>query len=65
VTFEIELPEHGIVPTLREVERRYVLTIMKRTEWNKTKAAMVLGIDRRTLYRMMDRMKLWPEIPKT
>jgi two-component system response regulator HydG len=40
----------GLVP-LREVERRYIRRVMMATGGNKTLAAQILGVDRRTLYR--------------
>jgi DNA-binding NtrC family response regulator len=43
------------LPSLEEVERRYVEHVLKAVGGNRTRAADVLGIDRRTLYRMADR----------
>jgi len=43
------------LPTLEEVERRYVEHVLQAVRRNRTRAADVLGIDRRTLYRMADR----------
>ncbi|MEO6058134.1 MAG: sigma-54 dependent transcriptional regulator [Gemmatimonadales bacterium] len=40
--------------TLRELERLYILEIVRRTEGNKSKAAELLGLDRKTLYRKLD-----------
>ncbi len=37
--------------TLREVEDRYIDAILQHTEGNKVRAARILGINRRTLYR--------------
>jgi DNA-binding NtrC family response regulator len=42
-------------PTLAVVERRYIDRVLSRTGGNKTRAAGVLGIDRRTLNRMFAR----------
>ncbi|MDP9001050.1 MAG: sigma-54 dependent transcriptional regulator, partial [Myxococcota bacterium] len=42
-------------PTLAVVERRYIDRVLSRTGGNKTRAAEVLGIDRRTLNRMFAR----------
>ena len=44
--------------TLEEVEKRHLVRILKETKGNKVKAAKVLGIDRRTLYRMAERFGL-------
>jgi DNA-binding NtrC family response regulator len=43
------------LPALDELERRYLFYILEVTGGNRTRAAEVLGIDRRTLYRMLDR----------
>jgi DNA-binding NtrC family response regulator len=43
------------LPTLEEVERRYLLYVLEQVANNRTRAAEVLGIDRRTLYRMAER----------
>jgi DNA-binding NtrC family response regulator len=43
------------LPTLEEVERRYVEHVLQAVRRNRTRAADVLGIDRRTLYRMAER----------
>jgi transcriptional regulator with PAS, ATPase and Fis domain len=43
------------LPKLEEVERRYVEHVLQAVRHNRTRAADVLGIDRRTLYRMAER----------
>jgi DNA-binding NtrC family response regulator len=63
-----DLPEHlhgarpaveqgGVVvqdrPTLAELERRYAAQVLQETGGNKTRAAEILGIDRKTLYRLL------------
>jgi DNA-binding NtrC family response regulator len=40
-------------PTLAEVERRYAAQVLGEHGGNKTRAAEVLGIDRKTLYRIL------------
>ena len=42
----------GDWPTLEVLERRYIEKVLARVDHNKTAAAQVLGIDRRTLQRM-------------
>jgi DNA-binding NtrC family response regulator len=43
------------LPPLDEIERRYLLHVIDQVGGNRTRAAEVLGIDRRTLYRMAER----------
>ncbi len=40
-------------PTLAELERRYAAQVLRETGGNKTRAAEILGIDRKTLYRLL------------
>jgi two-component system response regulator HydG len=48
-----------------EVERRYVLRVLQAVNGNKTLAAEVLGFDRRTLYRKLERYGEKPGEPGT
>jgi len=41
--------------TLKEVERRYVLKVLQETGGNKKRASEILGIDRTTLYRILEK----------
>jgi DNA-binding NtrC family response regulator len=41
--------------TLRELEDRYIEEIMRLTDGNKVRAAKILGVDRKTLYRRAER----------
>ena len=43
------------LPTLDEIERRYLIHVLEQVSGNRTRAAEVMGIDRRTLYRMAER----------
>jgi DNA-binding NtrC family response regulator len=43
------------LPSLDELERRYLLYILEVAGGNRTRAAEILHVDRRTLYRMIDR----------
>ncbi len=40
-------------PTLAELDRRYAAQVLQETGGNKTRAAEILGIDRKTLYRLL------------
>jgi DNA-binding NtrC family response regulator len=40
--------------TLRELEREYIMKMLQRTEGNKKRAAQLLGLDRKTLYRKLE-----------
>ena len=53
-----EHPGDEVCLTLEEVEKRHLLRVLKETKGNKVKAAKILGIDRRTLYRMAERFGL-------
>ena len=41
--------------SLDEVEKRHLNRVLRETDGNKVRAAKILGIDRRTLYRMAER----------
>jgi two-component system response regulator HydG len=43
-----------LVP-LEEIERRYILNVLRAVQGNKTSAAQILGLDRKTLYRKLER----------
>ena len=44
-------------PTLDELSLRYLHRVMDRTRGNKTKAAEILGIDRRTVIRILAKVR--------
>ena len=41
--------------SMEEVERRYIARVMEAVGGNKTEAARILGLDRKTLYRKLER----------
>jgi transcriptional regulator with PAS, ATPase and Fis domain len=51
--------------SLEEIERQYVGHVIERCNGNMSRAAEVLRIDRRTLYRMMERFGNHGEAPPT
>jgi DNA-binding NtrC family response regulator len=46
---------YGDLPSLAELERRYLVYVLDTMTGNRSRAAEVMGIDRRTLYRMAER----------
>jgi DNA-binding NtrC family response regulator len=46
--FKIDFPNPGF-PTLREMEKQYIKRVLANVDGNKTKAAQILQIDRKTL----------------
>jgi two-component system, NtrC family, response regulator AtoC len=46
------------LPTIDEMERRYLLYVLDATGGNRKRAAEILGINRRTLYRMAERFQI-------
>jgi two-component system response regulator AtoC len=54
------LEDHEVL-SMDEVERRYITRVLKQLDGNKTMAAELLGLDRRTLYRKLERWGTTPE----
>lgn len=46
---------YGDLPSLEQLEKRYLEFVLEKTDGNRTRAAEILEIDRRTLYRMAER----------
>jgi len=46
------------LPSLEKLEEQYLAHVLKITEGNKAKAAAIMGINRKTLYRIAGRAKL-------
>jgi DNA-binding NtrC family response regulator len=53
---EVELYRDN--PTLEEMKRRYLVHVLNETGGNISRAANILGVDRRSLYRMLTRYGL-------
>ena len=55
--------EPGEILTLDEVDRRYIERTLVALHGNKSLAASLLGLDRRTLYRRLEKYESEPERP--
>jgi len=53
--FVVATDDATAVVTLDELERRYIQQVLRLAGGNKSRAAELLGLDRRTLYRKLDR----------
>jgi DNA-binding NtrC family response regulator len=56
--FLVESDNPSELVPIQEVERRYILHVLKTVGGNKTLAAKVLGLDRKTLYRKLQYYKV-------
>jgi DNA-binding NtrC family response regulator len=45
-------------PTLETIEKSYIYWVLQRADWQKSKAAQILGIDSSTLYRKIEKYQL-------
>ncbi|MBI4905161.1 MAG: sigma-54-dependent Fis family transcriptional regulator [Acidobacteria bacterium] len=60
---ELSLPEQSVeteeedTGALGDLERRHILRVLEQADGNKTRAAEILGIQRRTLYKKLARME--------
>jgi DNA-binding NtrC family response regulator len=54
---------HDDFPSLATVERDHIESALRRARWNKSRAAALLAIDRKTLYGKIQTYGLRPEIP--
>ena len=50
-TFHIDTSNPAELQTLAEVEQRYIRRVLESVQGNRTEAARILGVDRKTLYR--------------
>jgi DNA-binding NtrC family response regulator len=51
-------PQRKGMPPLKELEKNYIVEILDKCEWNITSAAKILGINRVTLHKKINRMGL-------
>ncbi|MCB9647581.1 MAG: sigma-54-dependent Fis family transcriptional regulator [Deltaproteobacteria bacterium] len=56
-SFAVSTNNPAELPSLAEMERRYILKVLEAVGDNKSAAARILGVDRRTLYRKLDAME--------
>jgi two-component system response regulator HydG len=54
----LDTSDPSTLPTLQQVEKRYVERVLHACGGNKRRAARILGVDRKTLYRRMERYGL-------
>jgi transcriptional regulator with PAS, ATPase and Fis domain len=48
-----EIRNQSLSFTVKEVERNYILQMLSRHQWNRSKVAGLMGISRRTLFRKL------------
>lgn len=53
----------GSLPTIEELQKRYILHVLQRAGGNKSKAARILGLDRTTMYRKLEQYGVSESIP--
>ncbi len=46
------------IKSLEQLSKKHIINVLKMTEQNKTQASKLLGIDRSTLWRIMNRLKM-------
>ncbi len=63
--FTVQTTDPTELPSLAEVERRYIFEVLDAMGGNKSAAAKVLGFDRRTLYRKLETYLGHPVTPTT
>ena len=58
--FVVAADEPAEILTMDQLERRYILRVMTLVGGNKSRAALLLGFDRRTLYRKLEQYEAAP-----
>ena len=51
----LDLDDPGALLPLEQVERSYILRVLEAVQGQRTRAAQILGLDRKTLYRKLER----------
>jgi len=54
----IEVEDRPGTPDLETIEKAYILWVLNQTNWQKARAAQILGIDTSTLYRKIEKYGL-------
>jgi len=54
----VSLSSYNKTLTLRDMEKKYIDTILMDNEWNITRSAEILGVSRATLHRMINRYNM-------
>lgn len=54
----VALAESGEMPSMETIEKAYIYWVLESTDWKKTHAAEILGIDASTLYRKIEKFGL-------
>lgn len=57
-----QIPENSAKQSPQVLKDQEIIDTLTKVRWNKTKAARLLGINRRTLYRKLDQMQLDQDI---
>lgn len=57
IAFDYKLDEGGFPPTIEDIQLAWVEHVLRKSNGNKTQAAKHLGIDRRSLYRLLAKIK--------
>ncbi len=61
----VEANDPTELATMEEVERQYIEYVLRVAGGNKTHAAQLLGLDRKTLYRKLERYRIEPPVPES
>jgi len=64
VLVEDDLPSSGEPASLADIEKEHILRTLQSTSWNKSRAAIILGIERSTLDRKIRRYDLASQRPQ-
>jgi DNA-binding NtrC family response regulator len=57
--YDFSLETEGKLPSLEEIEKRYIAKIMQEDGGHRGKAAKLLGISERNLYRKLKNRRIW------